>query len=45
VFSHDEIALKAYFIAQHRQQNGIPGDPAQDWVEAERQLREEAQKA
>lgn len=42
VISHDEIALRAYFIAQSRHQHGIPGDPGQDWVEAERQLREES---
>jgi len=39
--SHDDIALRAYFIAEKRQQLGLPGDPSQDWVEAERQLRQE----
>lgn len=37
----DEIALRAYFIAQNRRANGIPGDELSDWVEAERQLLSE----
>jgi hypothetical protein len=40
-FSNDDIALRAYFIAQDRQQFGRPGTPEGDWLEAERQLRSE----
>src|SRR5438105_14951776 len=41
VFSNDDIALRAYFIAEKRRNRGIPGDEHQDWLEAERQLRAE----
>jgi len=40
--SYDDIALRAYFISEKRQQLGLPGDSSEDWVEAERQLVEEA---
>ncbi len=40
--SSDDIALRAYFLAERRQQEGIPGDEHSDWIEAERQLRAEA---
>ena len=36
--SYDDISLRAYFISEKRMQLGLPGDSAQDWVEAERQL-------
>jgi len=36
--SRDDIALRAYFIAEKRHQQGIYGDSAHDWLEAERQL-------
>lgn len=36
--STDDIALRAYFIAERRQQLGLPGDSLGDWIEAERQL-------
>ncbi len=36
------IRMRAYFIAEWRMQNGIAGDSANDWLEARRQLREEA---
>jgi hypothetical protein len=39
--SSEDIALRAYFIAQDRQQFGRPGTPEGDWFEAERQLRSE----
>src|SRR5262245_23317582 len=39
--SLDDIALRAYFIAEKRQQQGWPGTPDGDWLEAERQLRSE----
>jgi hypothetical protein len=42
--SADDIALRAYFIAERRQAIGGHGDEAGDWIEAERQLREEAKK-
>ena len=37
-FTTDDIALRAYFIAEKRRQNGLPGDEHADWLEAERQL-------
>lgn len=42
VISNDDIALRAYFIAEKRRAHGHWGDEAGDWIEAERQLREEA---
>ena len=36
--SHEDISLRAYFISEKRMQLGLPGDSAQDWVEAESQL-------
>lgn len=45
VISGDDIALRAYYIAERRQKMGWPGDSTNDWVEAERQLRAEAKKA
>ncbi len=42
VIAHDDIALRAYFIAERRQQMGWPGDSATDWADAEAQLRAEA---
>lgn len=43
--SADEIALRAYFLAEKRQQLGLPGDAHSDWLEAERQLLGERQTA
>ena len=37
-----EIRLRAYFIAERRAQQSLHGDPANDWLEARKQLREEA---
>lgn len=42
VLSTDDIALRAYFIAEARRNRGEWGDETGDWVEAERQLRAEA---
>lgn len=42
VITNEDIALRAYFIAQHRQAHGHPGTPDGDWLEAERQLRLES---
>lgn len=41
-YSADDIALRAYFIAEKRHQKGLPGNPHQDWLEAEHQLRAES---
>lgn len=41
-FSQDDIALRAYYIAERRLSAGIHADPHQDWIEAERQLAYEA---
>jgi hypothetical protein len=35
----EEIALKAYYLAERRRHLGLPGDPQSDWLEAERTLR------
>ena len=35
----EDIALKAYYLAERRRNLGLPGDPQSDWLEAERQLR------
>lgn len=40
--SDDEIRLRAYFLAERRHQLSLPGDSAHDWIEARRQLIEEA---
>lgn len=40
----EQIRLRAYFISEWRAQNGIEGDSAKDWLEAKRQLQEEAGK-
>lgn len=37
----EQIQLRAYFIAERRQSLGIHGDSNSDWVQAERELREE----
>jgi hypothetical protein len=42
--TQDDIALRAYFIAEKRQKAGLPGSPHLDWVEAERQLLAEGKK-
>ena len=43
--SSEDIALRAYYIGEKRQKLGLPGDSAQDWLEAERQLSAEARLA
>ena len=40
--TNEEIALRAYYIAERRQRMGWPGDSCSDWLEAERQLLAEA---
>jgi hypothetical protein len=41
-FTAEDIGLRAYFIAEKRQQTGQWGTPEGDWLEAERQLRAES---
>jgi hypothetical protein len=41
--SDDEIRLRAYFLAERRMKLSLPGDSDHDWIEARRQLLEEAQ--
>jgi len=36
--SDDDIATRAYFIAQERQARGEEGNATEDWINAERQL-------
>jgi Protein of unknown function (DUF2934) len=43
-YTSEDIALRAYFIAEKRRQLGIYGSPESDWLEAERQLRETLKK-
>ena len=43
-YTSEDIALRAYFIAEKRLQLGIYGSPESDWLEAERQLRETLKK-
>lgn len=39
----DEIAVRAYFISERRQEMGWSGNHESDWIEAEKQLRAETQ--
>jgi hypothetical protein len=41
--TEDEIRLRAYFLAERRHRLSLPGDSNHDWIEARRQLIEEAQ--
>lgn len=43
MISHDEIAVRAYFISERRREMGWGGDSESDWADAERQLRAEAE--
>ena len=38
----EQIRIRAYFIAERRLQLRLQGDSAHDWIEAKRQLIEEA---
>ena len=42
-FTQEDIALRAYFIGEHRRARALPGDQHQDWLEAERQIIAETQ--
>ena len=44
VISDEDIRIRAYFISEQRRLRGIAGDSAHDWLEARRQLQEEAGK-
>src|SRR3954449_10663705 len=39
----EQIRLRAYFLAERRHKLSLPGDSNHDWIEARRQLIEEAQ--
>jgi Protein of unknown function (DUF2934) len=41
--SDEQIRLRAYFLAELRHKLSLPGDSNHDWIEARRQLIEEAQ--
>ena len=43
-YTPDDVALRAYFIAEKRRGEGLPGDEHGDWVAAERQLVQESAK-
>ena len=43
-YSREDVALRAYFIAEKRRAHGLPGDEHQDWIEAERQILAESAK-
>jgi hypothetical protein len=38
----EQIRLRAYFLAERRHKLSLPGDSNHDWIEARRQLIEEA---
>ena len=40
-FTRDDIAVRAYLIAENRHRHGIHAEPHEDWIEAERQLQAE----
>jgi hypothetical protein len=40
--SEEQIRLRAYFLAERRSQFSLKGDHNSDWLEAKRQLFEEA---
>jgi hypothetical protein len=42
--SDDEIRIRAYFISERRIQLSLQGDSDRDWIEARRQLVEEAKR-
>jgi hypothetical protein len=44
VITQDQIATRAYYIGERRQNMGWPGDPSSDWIEAEAQLIAEAKR-
>ena len=38
----EQIRLRAYFIAERRKNSGVSSDESEDWAQAERELRAEA---
>ncbi len=40
--SNEQVALRAYYVSEKRQREGLPGNTDSDWIEAERQLKLEA---
>ncbi len=40
--TNEQIAERAYYIGERRQNENLPGDPSTDWIEAEKVLRAEA---
>ena len=40
--SREQVALRAYFIGEHRRSLGIAGDETSDWVRAEQELSQES---
>ncbi len=40
-FSDEDVRMRAYFLSEQRQQRGLGGDSAHDWLEAVRQLQAE----
>jgi len=40
-YTRDDVALRAYFIAEKRHAHGLHGNEHLDWLEAERQLAAE----
>jgi hypothetical protein len=40
--SREQVALRAYFIAERRRSLGIAGDETSDWVQAEQELSQES---
>jgi len=39
----EQIQLRAYFVAQRRLSLGMAGDSISDWIQAERELKKEAE--
>ena len=40
--STEQIQLRAYFISEQRMTLGLAGNSTSDWIQAERELKEEA---
>ncbi|MGC1481121.1 MAG: DUF2934 domain-containing protein [Chthoniobacterales bacterium] len=40
--TNEQIAERAYYIGERRQNSGGEGDPSSDWIAAELELRSEA---
>ena len=42
IATSEQIQLRAYFIAERRKNSGVSSDESEDWAQAERELRAEA---